>query len=120
MMAEQGISTGDVTGVGIVIGNESRVVNVAAGSPVLPPAASEALRALDAFTRLLSEHGSEVPDADQVRESADTLKAEIRKKRPNKLLLVSVLRGITASVSGVAALAEAAARIYDAVAHLVG
>ena len=65
-MPEQGISTGDVTGVGIVIGNESQVVNVAAGPLVLPSAASEALRALDAFTRLLAEHDSEVPDPDQV------------------------------------------------------
>ena len=119
-MAEQGISTGDVTGVGIVIGNESQVVNVAAGTLVLPPAASEALRALEAFTRLLAEHDSEVPDPNQVRESADALKTEVRKKRPNKLLLFSVLEGIATRVAGIAALAEAAARVYDAIAHLVG
>lgn len=119
-MPEQGIRTGDVAGVGIVIGNESQVVNVAAGTPVLPSAGSEALRALDAFMRLLAEHGSEVRDADEVRESADAMKAEIRKKRPNKLLLVSVLQGIATSVSGVAVLAEAAARVYDAIAHLAG
>ena len=46
------------------------------------------------------------------------MKAEVHRKRPNKLSLLSLVRGITGSVSGVAVLAEAAARISDAIAHL--
>ena len=117
-MSEREITTGDVTGVGIVIGNESSVENVTVGTPVLPPAGQDVSRALDAFMKLLAEHESEVQGANDVRGSADAMNAEIRKKRPNKLLLVSLLEGITRSVSGVAVLAEAAARIYDAIAHL--
>ena len=48
------------------------------------------------------------------------MKTEVGKKRPNKLLLFSVLEGIATRVAGVAVLAEAAARVYDAIAHLVG
>ena len=44
------------------------------------------------------------------------MKAEVHQKRPNRLSLLSLLGGITGSVSGVAVLAEAAARISEAIA----
>lgn len=114
-MSKREITTGDVTGVGIVIGDGSYVANVTAG---VPPAWLDASRALDAFMKLLAEHESEVPNADEVQGAANAMKAEVHRKRPNKLSLLSLVRGITGSVSGVAVLAEAAARISDAIAHI--
>jgi hypothetical protein len=114
-MSRQEITTGDVTGVGIVIGGGSSVQNVTVG---IPPAWLDASRALDAFMKLLAEHESEVPNADEVLGAASAMKAEVHQKQPNKLSLLSLLGGITGSVSGVAVLAEAAARISDAIAHI--
>jgi len=59
-----------------------------------------------------------MPNADEVLEAAKAMKAEVHRKRPNKLSLLSLLGGITGSVSGVAVLAEAVARISAAIAHI--
>jgi hypothetical protein len=69
--------------------------------------------------KLLAEHEGEVPDADEVLGAANAMKTAVQQERPNKLSLRSLLAGITGSVSGVAVLAEAAARISDAIAHIV-
>lgn len=114
-MSRREITTKDVTGVGIVIGDGSYVKNVTAG---VPPAWLDASRALDALIKLLAEHEGEVPNADEILGAANAMKADVHRERPNRLFLLSLLGGITGSVSGVAVLAEAAARISDAIAHI--
>jgi hypothetical protein len=109
-----GITVGDVQGTGIVIGHKSSAsVELRQASPQRDAAAL-----LDEFIRLLARHQSSVADAAGIRESAAAARAELAEPSPRWQVVRGLLRGISASVGGVSALAEAINRIQTLVAHL--
>ncbi len=66
----------------------------------------------------LEKHENEVEDPEAIRESADFLEEELAKERPKKSVVDSVLGGLTKQVGHVASLADAVARIQQAVAAM--
>lgn len=108
------IHTGDVRGRGIVIGHGSS----ASVGQALPPTQAQAIAMLDEFVRLLDSFESPVPDASDIREAAEAVKAEAEEPSPRWGIVRSLLKGIAASVAGVSALTDAIKNIQDLVAHI--
>ena len=108
-----GIRTGDVHGLGIVIGHDS---SVTVGQ--LPPAQEKAVEMLEDFVRLLGLFEGAVPDASDIREAAEAAKVEAGEPSPRWGAVRGLLRGIAASVAGVAALTDAIKNVQDLVTHL--
>jgi hypothetical protein len=96
-------STGDVTGTGIVIGNESSVV-IRQSPQLMQP---ELIRSLDKFVELLEQYEGSIEDASGVRESVMEVQQEIGKPMPRWAFVRTLLKGIAASVAGVATLTDA-------------
>jgi hypothetical protein len=109
-----GIQTGDVNGLGIVIGHDSSVTI----GQALPPAQREAVAMLEDFVRLLGSFEGSVPDASDIREAAEAARVEAGEPSPRWGAVRGLLRGIAASVAGVAALTDAIKNVQDLVAHL--
>lgn len=108
------IKTGDVQGVGIVIGDGSSV-NVGQS---LPLAQREVIETLDEFLDLLDSCTGSVPDALDVRQSAQAAKAEAEESSPRWGIVRGLLKGIAASVAGVASLTDAIRNVQDLIAHI--
>jgi hypothetical protein len=108
-----GISTGDIRGVGIVVGHGSS----ASVAPAQPQAQLELVAMLDKFLDLLERCEASISDASSVRESAIEVKSEIGKPSPKWGLVRVLLRGISASVASVDSLVETVNNIQVLVSH---
>jgi hypothetical protein len=109
----RGISTGDIQGVGIVVGDGS---SASVGWPQ-PQAQPELATLLDEFLDLLKCYQGSIEDVSSVRDSAIAVKSEIAEPSPKWGVVRGLLRGITASVARVDALTEAINNIQILVAH---
>lgn len=107
-----GISTGNVQGMGIVIGHGS-------SSSIQAETAEqrEAIAKLEEFLRLLTSYESSVPDASDIRETVQAAKAEAGMPSPRWQVVRGLLRGIAAGVTGVSALSDAINNVLASVAH---
>jgi hypothetical protein len=103
--------TGDVSGTGIVIGNESSVVIGQSPEPMQP----ELIRSLDKLIELLEQYESSIEDEPGLRESIMEARREIGKPMPRWAFVRTLLRGIAASVAGVSALTDAVGNILTIV-----
>lgn len=108
-----GISTGDIQGVGIVVGHGSS----ASVAWPQPQAQLELVTLLDKFLDELERYEGSISDASGVRESAIEVKSEIGKPSPKWGLVRGLLRGISASVKNVDSLLEAVKNIQALVSH---
>ena len=107
---------GDVTGTGIVIGDGSSS-SVTIGQS-LSPIQIELSGKLDEFMGLLAQHERSVDDAAGVRESLMKAQREAGEPSPKWPIVRTLLRGIAASVNGVAVLTEAINNILVIVARV--
>lgn len=101
------ISTGDVAGTGIVIGNGSSVNIGQSPEPTQP----ELIRSLDELIALLGQYEGSIEDESGLRESIMEARREIGKPTPRWAVVRTLLRGIAAGVTGVAALTDAVGNI---------
>ncbi len=103
-----------IVGHGNVIGdNSSSRVNVHVTAPQ-----QEALAALDEFIRKLDLYKNSVGDVHRVRQDALAARTEIAEPSPKRERIRSLLRGVAASVAGVAALSDLVNNVLSMVAHL--
>jgi uncharacterized protein YhaN len=84
-------------------------------------AALEAVRVqMDKVIELLAAKSHEIPDHEEVVQSAQSLKQELGKDKPNKLTMKSLLAGIADSVTSVASVATAVEALRTAMSALFG
>lgn len=75
---------------------------------------------LDKVLELLATKSHEIPDHEDVVQSAQSLKQELDKDKPNKLTLKSLLSGIADSVKSVTTVATAVEALRTAITALFG
>lgn len=103
-----------ISGHGNVIGdNSSSIVNVHVTAPQ-----QEALVVLDEFIRKLDFYENSVGDVHRVRRHALAARTEIAKPLPKWERVRSLLKGVAASVAGVAALSDLVNNALSIAAHL--
>jgi hypothetical protein len=104
----------NISGHGNVIGNNSSSwVNVHVTAPQ-----QEALAVLDEFIRKLDLYEKSISDVHRVRQGALAARTEIAEPLPKWERIRSLLRGVAASVAGVAALSDLVNNALSIVAHL--
>lgn len=96
---------GEVTGTGIVIGDNSSA-SVVMGQ-MQSSTQIELSQKLGDFIDLLARHEGSVEDATDVRKALLEAQREVAESAPRWPILRTLLRGIAVSVSGVTALTEA-------------
>lgn len=110
------ISTGDVSGTGIVIGHgSSSRVNIPDSDTQ-----HEAVALLDKFMRLLDSYADSVPDAVGARESAVAARDEVEEPSPKWHVVRGLLKGIGPGIAGFAELTEIIDNLLKLVPHIPG
>lgn len=112
--SEHGISTGNVQGIGIVVGHHSS----ASVGPSLSATQQQLAMLLKEFTELLAHHAGDVPDAADVRESVQVAIRETEGPSPRWRFVRTLLKGIQASVAGASTLAAAITNMQTILDHL--
>jgi hypothetical protein len=107
------VSTGDIEGIGIVVGHGSSASVNMSQSAMDADLAAE----LGKFILLLDRYGAEMADALAVRESAVEVQSELGKPSPRWAIVRTLIAGIKASVINVATLTEAINNIQILVGH---
>lgn len=121
-MSDKNVNKGNIENSAVAFGRYSRASNWAAANPLheetANPLHKEAVNLLAQLIELLGPYQADIPEAEQVQESAVLVQDELDKEKPNRHLIRSLLAGIAASVSTVAALASAVDHIQDVVLRL--
>ena len=104
----------------IAAGPNARASGSLAHAPELRDDRLEAVRReLDALRRAISEHGADLPQADELRGAAEQVGKEIGAERPNRISVNALLNGIVEGAKSVSAVATAASAVKAAVAAVL-
>jgi len=109
----------------ITVGNISRSNAVAIGDNASasvhqprPPAREELIAALSDFIQSLGPYEDSLPNSQAIRESAEAVRAEVKRPSPRWHVIRNSLKRIAASVTSVGALTEAINNLQTLVAHI--
>jgi hypothetical protein len=109
-------SFGDVVGSQDVnIGYKNAIIK---GQESLTQARRELLEKLDEFMGLLTRYADSVEDPASVRESVAEAEREVRAPAPRWAIVRTLLRGVIAPVTGVAALTDVISNLMEILSHL--
>ncbi|HEY2279364.1 MAG TPA: hypothetical protein VGI00_13480 [Streptosporangiaceae bacterium] len=110
------ITTGDITGTGIVVGHSSS--SYVSRDETLSPVHREVVAKLEEFIRLLDFNEALAEDPDEVRDLVNDAKEEAEKASPRWHVVRSLLKGTAASLTAGSALTQIIANIEKLIQHL--
>jgi hypothetical protein len=112
---DQNITTGDIRdNVGVAIGSGAHAsVNSPSSS-----ARAELIAQLDEFIQALGSYNNTLSNSDAIRESAEAVRAEVKRPSPSWPVIRTLLKGVAVSVSSVAALTEAINNLETLITHI--
>jgi hypothetical protein len=111
------VSGGAFTATNVATGDKA---TINASQPSVSPELHAVREQLATLMKALDEHAHALHNADEVKQSAQTLAGELAKPKPNRITLNGVLAGISESVKSVSVLATAAEGLKIALAALFG
>jgi Family of unknown function (DUF5955) len=110
-------SGGSITATNLAVGTNATITQTNSGQS---DAMREVQKQIANLLQALEQYGHEIANRDDVMQSAQTVKQELAKEKPNHLTLKSLLSGIADSVKSVASIATAVEGVKVAVAALFG
>lgn len=110
------ITTGDITGTGIVVGHSSS--SYVSQDEALSPVQLEIVAKLEGVIRLLDSDEALAEDPDEVRDLVNDAKEEAEKASPRWHIVRSLLKGTAASLTSGSALTQIIANIEKLVQHM--
>lgn len=108
-MENQNIHVSGTIGDGAAVGNRARGGNVIKSDRT--EQMDEVRRLLEQLVDQVRAHKDELDDPSAVDSSVDAIREELSAQEPRKGVVTVLLKGITASAGGVAAIADAASKV---------
>ncbi|MCI3278554.1 DUF5955 family protein [Streptomyces cylindrosporus] len=103
---------------GQIVGGSNNQVSWSSGAPSADTV--ELQRRLDELQQLLARYAAALPNSGQLQDDTDELATQLRRDRPNRTVVRSLLTSLTAGASGVSAVAAAVQGVGQLVSRVLG
>ncbi len=104
----------------LAIGDRARAVNKVISDKLTEPDQVEVAHRLAELIEQLQLHADQLPNGAELVSATQTVVDELAKEQPNRLTVMSVLRGLAADTQGVVGVTAAVQAVVEAVSGMLG